>query len=120
MRRGPEMALAGLWEFPGGKVKANETPELALEREIREELGLDITVGQSLGSSMALAAGSAIDLEVFSASIETGEIELREHDDLRWCTRADLAELTWAPADIPLLAAVAALIDYQASRAPEH
>lgn len=48
-QRRPEMALAGLWEFPGGKVELSELPQSALEREIREELGLAIDVGPWIG-----------------------------------------------------------------------
>jgi 8-oxo-dGTP diphosphatase len=97
------MSLAGKWEFPGGKVEYGEPPAVALAREIAEELGLEIEVAQLLGSSAATVGHHVINLDVYSATIVSGTVALREHAQIRWASADDLPHFDWAEADIPCL-----------------
>jgi 8-oxo-dGTP diphosphatase len=109
------MSLAGKWEFPGGKVEAGESPRAALVREIAEELGLQIEAGQLLGSGSATAGARLIALDVYAASIVSGEVALREHAQVVWATADELGGFDWADADVPCIAMVQSWLR---SRAP--
>jgi 8-oxo-dGTP diphosphatase len=105
-QRGPAMRLPGKWEFPGGKVEAGEDPRVALAREVREELGLDVVIGESLGTGRDIGDDLAVRLDVYLATIAGGELRLLEHGAVRWLQAAELDSLDWADADRPLLAAL--------------
>ena len=107
-RRGPRMSLAGQWEFPGGKVERGEPPERALAREIREELELEIEVGECLGRGEVRQGGRTVVLDVYAARAKPGAPRLREHAEVRWVGPGELRALDWAAADVPVLPAVAA------------
>ncbi len=92
------------WEFPGGKLKPGEAPEGCIVREIREELGVEISVIQLLPSVKHYYNDSAIKLIPFVCSIKKGKIALREHRTYRWVQRADLDEIDWLDADVEVLA----------------
>ena len=109
-RRGPGMSMAGKWEFPGGKVESGEEPRAALVREVAEELGVAIEVGDFLGSGSAVHDGRRIDLDVWRARRLAGEPLLGEHDRAGWFAAAELAALDWPEADLPILPALAATL----------
>jgi 8-oxo-dGTP diphosphatase len=92
------------WEFPGGKVEAGEAPEAALRREIREELGVELTIGEALPPAVWDYESFAIELVPFRCAVLHGEPTPHEHAALRWVRRGELGELDWAPADLPVLA----------------
>jgi 8-oxo-dGTP diphosphatase len=107
-RRGPGMSLAGRWEFPGGKLERGESPAAALEREIREELGAEVEVGDMLGRGESLVESRRIQLDVFAASLRSGAIRPREHSEVRWIDPRELDGLEWSDADVPVLPVVRA------------
>jgi len=110
-RRLPGGSAGELWEFPGGKVEAGETPERALVREIQEELGIDIEVGALLGRSETHTEERHLILDLYLARWRAGELEARAHSELRW-TDAELPDpALFAAADRPLLAPVAAHLE---------
>lgn len=106
-QRGPQQSQAGKWEFPGGKVEPGESPELALQREITEELGVQITVGQLLGQSVTQLGAVCVDLSIHAARLTSGELTLREHARVVWAPADALATFDWSAADVPIVEAVA-------------
>lgn len=105
-QRGPGKALAGLWEFPGGKVEPGESPADALTREIIEELGCRIKVGERVTTTTHEYEFGTIELATYYATLTSGTPVASEHDELRWVRFNDLQSLDWAPADLPAVEAI--------------
>ncbi|MDP3851088.1 MAG: (deoxy)nucleoside triphosphate pyrophosphohydrolase [Luteolibacter sp.] len=101
--RPPGKHLGGLWEFPGGKVEPGESPERALVRELREELGVEVRVGTALEPVLWSYDRGDIRLLPYLCVITGGELRLLEHARLHWCAPQDFQTLAWAPADLPVL-----------------
>ncbi len=101
--RPPE--LAGLWELPGGKVATGESDADALVRELREELGVGVTVGARLGVDVEMKAGMT--LRAYRATLAAGSPQPHDHRALRWVTADELDDLPWVPADRAWLADLA-------------
>lgn len=95
-------ALAGRWEFAGGKVEPGESDTAALVRECQEELGVQIEPIARLGTDLPAAGGGV--LRVWTARIVAGEPHPHEHLALRWLTADQLTDVDWLPGDRPLLA----------------
>ena len=99
-KRGPDDKLAHKWEFPGGKIEINETPEQCLKREMKEEFDIDVSVGEYLGSSIYHYDHISIELLAYRTYWEDGEIDLKDHDEFKWISLEQLAEFDFAPADL--------------------
>ncbi len=102
-------ALAGMWEFPGGKVEAGESETGALVRECEEELGLTLEVGGRLGDDVPTVDGQ-LTLRVYVARVVTGDLGLTEHSEARWLTVTELDDVPWIPTDRPVVEALRALM----------
>ena len=105
-KRPEDKALAGGWEFPGGKIEAGESHAAALKREIQEELEIQIEVGTALPSSSYDYDFGTVVLHPYRATIQSGVINLTEHPEGRWVSRKELPNLQWVPADIPIMRAL--------------
>jgi 8-oxo-dGTP diphosphatase len=103
--------LALKWEFPGGKVEPAEPPETALIREIREELGCDITITRALPRFTHAYPAVVIAMIPFLCALtpDSPAPHPHEHVALRWVTPAELSTFDLAAADLPVVAALAAL-----------
>ena len=102
-RRSPNKSLAGLWEFPGGKVEDNETDETALTREIKEEFNRETTVGEFFHENTYSDDEKTINLISYFISFTQFPKESNSHDQLKWSTIADLAKYEFCPADKPVV-----------------
>ena len=105
-RRGPGETLAGMWEFPGGKVEEGETLQICLARELHEELGLKVRVGDVIAESVYEYAHGCIKLVALDVTITGGELTLLVHDKTAWVGVGQLESFALAPADIPIAAQV--------------
>lgn len=115
-RRSAPETLAGLWEFPGGKVEPGEEARPALVREVQEELGVEIVLGQEVLAEHpeGWLLGNGARMRVFLAIVQHGHPEpLEDHDLLRWTplSATALQDLDWIPADRPIVDALLELLD---------
>lgn len=94
-------SLAGMWEFPGGKIEPDETPVEALRRELVEELKIDVEVGEKVVTTSYEYDFGIVTLTTFYCRLDDGEPTLTEHIAVKWLAPEALATLDWAPADIP-------------------
>jgi len=101
-RRGSH--LEGLWEFPGGKVEAGETPAACLRRELTEELSATFMVGQLVETVRWEYPDRTIVLHFFECRLDAGEIAPREQQAMQWVEPARLADYDFPPADRELIA----------------
>lgn len=89
--------LAGLWELPGGKAAPGESDQEALVRELREELGVEVTVGERVGDDVTLSA--SMTLRAYLVTLVDGVVTPHDHRALRWVGADDLPDVNWVPAD---------------------
>lgn len=102
-RRKSGSHLAGYWEFPGGKIEAEETNEECLARELGEEFGIQCVVGDFFGESIYHYETKVIRLLGYRVQHLSGTFQCLDHDQIIWLPVHKLPSLKWAPADIPLV-----------------
>ena len=93
----------GMWEFPGGKIEPGEGRKVALIREIQEELGVNVEVGELICTTEYDYPSFHLTMHCFLCGVASGEIELREHKSARWLTKETLNEVEWLPADLEVI-----------------
>lgn len=108
-RTGPP-ALAGRWEFPGGKVEAGESPQAALVRELHEELEIDVAVSAEIcpanGGTWPISEHYA--MRLFVCGIESGRPQPADsHDEVRWLSAEELSDVPWLDSDTQALDGIA-------------
>ena len=101
-RRAPGEKLAGLWEFPGGKLEHEETPQECITRELREELGVESVAGEILNSTTHTYPGGTIELIAIMVTLQSTQLTLQVHDLFEWVRPQELLQYDLAPADIPI------------------
>ncbi len=100
----------GGWEFPGGKIEENETPQEALKREIVEELDTQILVGELIDTIEYDYPTFHLSMDCFWAKIVSGQLILKEHEAAKWLTKEKLDSVEWLPADISLIEKIKQMI----------
>jgi 8-oxo-dGTP diphosphatase len=103
-RRGGAQPHAGFWEFPGGKINPGEDAEKALVREIKEELGIDISIIKQLPPVTFDYPGKSVTLIPFICAMTSGTPQPLEHGEIRWLdSRESALALAWLPPDAEIL-----------------
>ena len=98
------------WEFPGGKIEEGESPEAALEREIREELATQVKVGDCIGTIEYDYPAFHLSMKCFACQVVSGKLELLEHENSAWLAKENLHSVKWLPADELILDKVTAFL----------
>ncbi len=93
----------GGWEFPGGKIEPEETPQRALIREIMEELDVKIKVNELFEIVEYDYPNFHLTMHCFWCEVISGDLILKEHQDAKWLTKKELDSVEWLPADLGLI-----------------
>ncbi len=101
-RRASGEKFAGGWEFPGGKVEANETPEECIQRELYEEFGIKTKAQEFLAESIYEYSTGSIRLLAYAVEVISGTVTLSVHDEYKWVSVDSLLDYDLLPADIPI------------------
>ena len=101
-RRAPGEKLAGIWEFPGGKLEPQESVQQCIVRELAEELGVRATAGEILTETTYAYDGGAIHLIAVKVILHDAALSLSVHDEFQWVAPTCLLGMELAPADLPI------------------
>ncbi|MFH7326723.1 (deoxy)nucleoside triphosphate pyrophosphohydrolase [Desulfurivibrio sp. C05AmB] len=104
-QRSATMSMPLKWEFPGGKIRGDETPIECLQRELWEELEVKVDVLRAIPPASHRYPSFIVTLHPFICRLAGGEPCNNEHAALRWLPPAELSTLDWAEADLPIIAA---------------
>ncbi len=99
------------WEFPGGKVEPGESPEDALRREIREELEVEVNVGDLIDTIEYDYPAFHLSMKCFACTIAGGSPHLLEHEAAKWLTSTQLGSVNWLPADVTLIPKIEKMVE---------
>lgn len=102
-QRSASMKLPLKWEFPGGKLEANENEIDCIKREVKEEINIEIEIVEKLPNSIYDYGSFKINLIPFVARYVSGDINLAEHSDYKLLKSNKLQNLDWAEADLPIV-----------------
>ena len=91
------------WEFPGGKIEEGETKELALKRELREEMEMDVEITGHFLDVYHEYPDFTMNMYSFTCKAKSKEFKMNVHHDFKWLDKKDLPVLDWAPADKPIV-----------------
>ena len=105
-QRPANKARALLWEFVGGKLEPGESLEQALIRECREELDVEISVGQVFMEVDHVYPDITVHLTLFNAAVAEGIPQKLEHNDIKWITPTEIPDYDFCPADVEILAEI--------------
>lgn len=94
------------WEFPGGKIEIDETPEEAIAREIKEELDTAVEVVELLDTVEYDYPNFHLSMDCFICKIVSGDLVLKEHEAAKWLTKETLGSVEWLPADLGLISQI--------------
>lgn len=98
-----------VWEFPGGRVEEGETPRAALKRQIRDTLGLEISVGDEIRVIEFDYPTYHLKMHCFSCSILSGYLSLKKHKEVKWISENGLDSVEWVPSDREILPLISEL-----------
>ncbi len=101
-KRKQDGRFPGLWEFPGGKLEKGESPEACLERELREEMGIEIRVDALFCRTRYVSPAYEVELLSYRVTRLEGEIRLREHEEIRWVRPSELDDYEFTLPDRPV------------------
>lgn len=102
-KRKANKSLGGFWEFPGGKVEENELYEDSLERELLEELGMQVDVKNFITSNVHDYGNFAIELIAYHCLYVFSNGHMKDHDEIAWVKKGELKGYEFAPADVPIV-----------------
>ncbi|HEX5399234.1 MAG TPA: 8-oxo-dGTP diphosphatase MutT [Verrucomicrobiae bacterium] len=117
-QRHADAHLGGLWEFPGGKCEADETFEHCLIREIREELGVEISVGELFEEIVHDYAEKSVHLKFFICELISGEPKTLDCAAFKWVSKSELDKFKFPAADARLLKKLQTLVDWRSAAVP--
>lgn len=109
-QRGTEKALPELWEFPGGKIEKNETPQESLRREIQEEKHCEVEIGEQFEHTSYEYDLGIAHLQIYYCKLIKGTPVLTKHTEIKWLALHELSSLEWTSADIPTIKKLALIV----------